>query len=79
MAGNIRRHQRPAQPPRLKGRDLLVQRAHAGALRIVQHRTIHRPRHMVQRKLARTAHINPLIQPRRQRLIQRHLHTPVQA
>ena len=42
MARHVRRHQRAADAPRLEGGDLLVDRAHAGALVVVEHRHVDR-------------------------------------
>ena len=62
MAGNVARHQCGADLARLERRHLLVQRADADALRVVQYRAVGRARDVVFGILGRRTHVDDAIE-----------------
>ena len=61
MPGNISGHQRGAELLRLEGRDLLVDRADAHALLVVEHRAGDRAGHVVLGEFGGRAHVDDLV------------------
>ena len=62
VARDVARDQRGAGFFRVERRNLLVDRADARALRIVEHRAVHRTRDMVQCVLGGRAHVDDLVE-----------------